>query len=124
MSSPTSSITVFLPVLPFDDEGIRPVTEPLTCSVLIWDNVSNENLLLPDDDPNLNPTNPLPLQSLQIQFFASLNIFFCPFACLGPILTRGGGVEHRRKRLGIGEDRMERKSPRRRRVHFNDNKGC
>ena len=63
MSSSTSSITVFLPVLPFDDEGILPVTEPLTCSVLIWGNVSNENLLLPVDDPNLNL---LPLQSEEI----------------------------------------------------------
>ena len=79
MSSPTSSITVFLPVLPFDDEGIQPVTEPLTCSVLNRGNVSNENLLLPVDDPNLNPTNPLPLQYLQIQFSASLNNFFLPF---------------------------------------------
>ena len=39
-------------------------------------------------------------------------------------LKVGGGVEHRRKRLEIGGDRMESTSPRRRRGHFNDNKEC
>ena len=40
------------------------IDEPLTCYVLIWGYVSNDNLLLPVDDPNLNPTNLLQLQSL------------------------------------------------------------
>ena len=125
MSSPTSSITVFLPALSFDDEGIRPVTEPLTCSVLIWGNVSNENLLLVVDDQKLNPTNPLPLQSHQIQFSSSFNTFFLPFCMLGSNPNKGGGgVEHRRERLEIGGDRTERTSPKSRRGHFNDNKEC
>ena len=40
MSSSTSFITVFLPVLPLDYEGILPVTAPLTCYVLILENLS------------------------------------------------------------------------------------
>ena len=54
-SAYTYSITVFSPVLPLNDKGILPVTAPLTCSVLILGNVSNENPLTPVDDPNCKP---------------------------------------------------------------------
>ena len=79
MSSYTSSISVFSPVFPLDNEGILTVTSQLTCSVLILGNVSNENPLPHVNDPNLKPSDPIPLQSLQVQFSASLNTCFLPF---------------------------------------------
>ena len=78
MSSSTSYITVFLSVLPLDEEGKLPVTAPLACYVLVLVNILNEDPPFVDD-PNLKPPDPLLLQSLLIQFSASLNVCFLTF---------------------------------------------
>ena len=67
------------PLFTLDNEGILPITAPLTCSVLILWNVSNENPLPIFDDSNLKPPDLLPLQMLQFQFPASLNACFLSF---------------------------------------------
>ena len=41
-----------------------------------------EIIIIPSDDPNLKPPDPLLLQYLHIQFSASLNACFLPFLML------------------------------------------